>query len=140
MTRTRRAHQITAGSLFVLLEKAYSEYRVSLSDDQNPLSLEEWCSHSAELYPQFKFWLLILQMQLAVLIYIRAIREADFELYVDALTQIVPWFFALDQIHYTRWIPLHLRDMVTLKDVHPTVFAEFMKGNFVVKKTADSRP
>ena len=25
--------------------------------------------------------------------------------------------------------------MVTLKDVHPTVFAEFMKGNFVVKKT-----
>ena len=72
---------------------------------------------------------------MAVLIYIRAIREADFELYVDALTQIVPWFFALDQIHYTRWIPLHLRDMVTLKDVHPTVFAEFMKGNFVVKKT-----
>ena len=72
---------------------------------------------------------------MAVLIYIRAIREADFELYVDALTQIVPWFFALDQIHYARWIPVHLRDMVTLKDVHPTVFAEFMKGNFVVKKT-----
>ena len=72
---------------------------------------------------------------MAVLIYIRAISEADFELYVDALTQIVPWFFALDQIHYTRWIPVHLRDMVTLKDVHPTVFAEFMKGNFVVKKT-----
>ena len=63
VTRTRRAHQITAGSLFVLLEKAYSQYLVSLSDDQNPLSLEEWCSHSAELYPQFKFWLLILQMQ-----------------------------------------------------------------------------
>ncbi|CAH3151254.1 unnamed protein product [Porites lobata] len=121
VTRTRRAHQITAGSLFVLLEKAYSQYLVSLSDYQNPLSLEEWCSHSAELYPQFKFWLLILQMQLA--------------LYVDALTQIVPWFFALDQIHYARWIPVHLRDMVTLKDVHPTVFAEFMKGNFVVKKT-----
>ena len=72
---------------------------------------------------------------MAVLIYIRAISEADFELYVDALTQIVPWFFALDQIHYARWIPVHLRDMVTLKDVHPTVFAEFMKGNFVVKKT-----
>ena len=25
--------------------------------------------------------------------------------------------------------------MVTLKDVHPTVFSEFLKGNFVVKKT-----
>ena len=26
--------------------------------------------------------------------------------------------------------------MVTLKDVHPNVFAEFLKGNLVVKKTA----
>ena len=30
-----------------------------------------------------------------------------------------------------------LRDMGSLKEVHPTVFAEFMKGNFVVKKTAN---
>ena len=31
--------------------------------------------------------------------------------------------------------PVHLRDMVTLKDIHPKVFAEFLKGNFAVKKT-----
>ena len=91
-----------AGSLFLLLERAYSEYRVSLSYDENPLSLEAWCSHSAELYPQFKFWLLILQMKLTVLIYIRAIREAVFDLYVDALTQIVPWFFALGHANSLR--------------------------------------
>ena len=76
-------------------------------------------------------------MQLDVLVYVRAIREADFQLYVDALTKIVPWFFALDHTHYARWIPVHLRDIVALKEVHPTVFAEFMKGNFVVKKTAN---
>ena len=100
------------------------------------MCIEDWCSSNAKLYPQFKFWLLILQMQLDVLVYVRAMREADFQLYVDALTKIVPWFFALDHIHYARWIPVHLRDMVTLKEVHPTVFAEFMKGNFV-KKTAN---
>ena len=60
----------------------------------------------------------------------RAIREGDFKLYVDALTKIVPWFFSLDHTNFTRWIPAHLRDMVTLKDVHPKVFAEFLKGNF----------
>ena len=101
------------------------------------MSLEDWCSSNAKLYPQFKFWLLILQIQLDVLVYVRAIRKADFQLYVDALTKIVPWFFALDHTHYARWIPVHLRDMVTLKEVHPTVFAEFMKGNFAVKKTAN---
>ena len=43
--------------------------------------------------------------------------------------------FRLDHTQYARWISVHLRDMVTLKDVHPTVFSEFIKGNFVVKKT-----
>ena len=136
VTHTRRAHQITASSLYHLLQKAYLAYCSSLGEEHNQLSLEDWCSSNAELYPQFKFWLLILHLELAVLVYVRAIREGDFKLYVDALTQIVPWFFALDHTHYTRWIPVHLRDMVTLKDVHPKVFAEFMKGNFVVNKTA----
>ena len=71
-----------------------------------------------------------------MLVYVRVIREGEFTLYVDALTKIVPWFFALDHTNYARWIPVHLTDMVTLKDVHLKVFAEFLKGNFVVKKTA----
>ena len=37
--------------------------------------------------------------------------------------------------NYARWIPVHLRDMVSLNDKHPGVFAEFSKGTFVVKKT-----
>ena len=68
VTRTRRAHQITASSLYLLLEKAYFEYCNSVREEQNRSSLDEWCSSNAELYPQFKFWLLILQMQLAVLV------------------------------------------------------------------------
>ncbi len=39
----------------------------------------------------------------------------------EALTKIVPWFFALDHIHYSKWIPIHLRDMVSLKECHPDV-------------------
>ena len=69
------------------------------------------------------------------MIYVRAIREGDLLLYIDALTKIVPWFFALGHTNYARWIPVHLRDMVFLHDKHPGVFAEFRKGNFVVKKT-----
>ena len=70
------------------------------------------------------------------MIFIRAVRESIFQLYIDALTNIVPWFFALDHIHYAKWIPVHLRDMISLKKVNPTVFDEFKKENFVVRKTA----
>ena len=37
--------------------------------------------------------------------------------------------------NYARWIPVHLRDIVSLNDKHPGVFAELIKGNVVVKKT-----
>ena len=69
------------------------------------------------------------------MIFIRAVREGIFQLYIDALMNIVPWFFALDHIH-ARWIPVHLRDMISLEKVNPAVFEEFKKGNFVVRKTA----
>ena len=136
VTCIRRAHQITESSLYHLLQKAYLAYCSSLGEERNQLSLEVWCSSRPELYPQFKFCLLIRQLKLAVLVYVRATREGDFKLFVDALTKIVPWFFSLDHTNYARWIPVHLRDMVTLKDVHPKVFAQFLKGNVVVKKTA----
>jgi len=51
-------------------------------------------------------------------------------LYIDAITKLIPWFFALNHTNYAR-----LRDMVTLHKTHPYVFNEFCKGNFTVKKT-----
>ena len=136
VTHTRRAHQTTAGSLYHLLQKAYLASCSSLGEERNQSPLEDWCSSRAELYLQFKFWLLILQLELPVLVYVKAIREEDFKLYVDALTKIAPWLFALNHTNYARWIPVHVRDIVTLKHVHPKVFAQFLKRNFVVKKTA----
>ena len=136
VTRTRRAHQITASSLYILLKKAFLEYQGRLEDENAQLSFEDWCSNKSVHHPQFKFWFLVLQIELAIMIFIRAVREGIFQLYIDALTNIVPWFFAVDHIHYARWIPVHLRDMISLEKVNPTVFDEFKKGNFVVRKTA----
>ncbi len=135
VTRTQRAHQLTAGSLYLCLEKAYTEHQQKLSEGERVLSLEEWQTERAAAYPHFKFWSIILQLELNVMIFVRAIREGNFLLYIEALTTIVPWFFALDHTHYSRWIPVHLRDMVSLKECHPAIYAEFMKGNFVVKKS-----
>ena len=67
------------------------------------------------------------------MIYVRSLSEGGFMLYIDALTKI-PFFFALGHTNYATWIPVHLRDMVALEDKHPDVFAEFMAGNFTVKK------
>ena len=59
-------------------------------------------------------------------------------LYIDAMTNTVPWFFALGHVHCARWVPIHLRDMVALEHTHSNVHGEFMKGKFTVKKITHS--
>ena len=135
VTRTRHAHQVTAASLHILLQKAYTEYSSSHSERESLKELETWCDQRAKVSPQFNFWFTILQLELQVLIFVRSLREADFDLYIDSLSQLVPWFFSLDHTHYARWIPIHLRDMISLAVKHPSVYKEFKQGNFTVKKT-----
>ena len=130
VTCTRHTNQITVCSLYLLQQKAYTEYCNGVEEGCNKMSLEDWCDQRAEPYPLFLFRSIILQMEREVLIYARVIRDGDFLLYIDALTKIVPWFFALGHTNYARWIPVHLRDMVSLNDNHPGVFAEFRKGMF----------
>ena len=123
VTRTRWAHQVTASVLYLLRQEGYTQYCDELDDGHVAMSVEEWCDTRADASPQFKFWSIILKLELEIMIYVRSLREGDFKLYVDALTKIAPWFFALGHTHYARWIPVHLRDMVALEDKHPDVFA-----------------
>ena len=134
VTRTRRAHQITASALYQLMVKAFALY--NNSEGNKVMSLDNWCTERARASPQFQFWFIILQLELTVMVYLRSLREANFPLYIDALSKIVPWFFALDHTHYARWVPVHLRDMVTMQSCLPSVYNEFLKGNFTVKKTS----
>ena len=92
VTRTRRAHQVTASSLYLLMQKAYAKYREELTESEE-MSLEDWCTNRAAACPHFKFWSIILQLEITLMIYVRAIREGNFTLYIESLTKIVPWFF-----------------------------------------------
>ena len=59
-------------------------------------------------------------------------------MYLDALSGIVMWFFALDYIHYAWWILIHLRDMAEFPQQHPEIYYEFMAGHFTVQKIKSS--
>ena len=76
-----------------------------------------------------------MELELCVKVYVRSLRQASFQMYLDALTELVPWFHALDHTNYARSIPIHLRDMVELSRMHPEVAKEFSDGKFTVRKT-----
>ena len=67
--------------------------------------------------------------------YVQSLREGNFQLYVESLTKITPWMFALDHTNYSRWLPIHIRGMVTLANKHPNFLVEFESGNFVMHKS-----
>jgi len=46
-------------------------------------------------------------------------------MYLDALTELATWFHAMDHTNYAHWIPVHLRDVVTLPTAHPEIAREF---------------
>ena len=60
----------------------------------------------------------------------------DFPLYVQVCDELCSWFHVMDHTNYARWLPVHVRDMVQLSQKHPQLYAEFLKGNFVVQKSA----
>ena len=46
-----------------------------------------------------------------------------------------PGFFALDKVNYTRWLTVHLHDMLQLDETCPSVKQKFEEGSFVVRDT-----
>ena len=101
----------------------------------NAKAKNDWIAEKTAVCIHFMFWNIVLELELTVMLFVRAIREGHFQLYIEAPAKIIPWFFALDHVHYSMWIPIHLRDMISLRESHCDVYEEFVKGKFTVKKT-----
>ena len=66
-----------------------------------------------------------MELEICLRIFVRFLRMVSFTMYLDALTELAPWFYALDHINYARCIPIHLKDMAELPKRHPVVAKEF---------------
>ena len=101
LTRTRHVHQLTAFALGKLQDDAFLHA-------QSEETKEKWRQKIIQKCPIFQYWDTILNMELLRLIFIRSYHEGNFQLYVQSLKALVPWFLALDHHNYARWIPIHI--------------------------------
>ena len=63
-------------------------------------------------------------------------REKNFPLYIGVIEELMPLFFALDQVNYSRWMPVHIRDLKSLPD---SIKDEFEKQcHWVLSKTGNT--
>jgi hypothetical protein len=132
--RTRYAHSVTACTLYILQRRAYL---LSIDDilQNESQSFDNWCLKKDSVSIQFKYWNSALKLELLLFRFVRSIRQGNFSMFVEAMKDVVPWFFALDHTNYARWVTVHLRDMLTISSSHPEIASEFQHGRFTISKT-----
>ena len=114
-SRGQWAHQVTLAALSVLKQKAYKDYLVSKVNCEF-LSFKEWsCAMSAK-HPQFFYWNLVIKFESLLMKFLEAQREANYDMYINSLAEIVPWMFYFNHYHYARWMTVYLNDVHMLKE------------------------
>ena len=126
--KTARAHQVTACTLYKLRKDAYSQ-------NGTDATIEVWSEERRATSIQFKFWEFILHTELTIQTWDRAIHEGNFPLYVETLSAVQWLFHALYHSHYARAVAVHLRDMLTLQNRHPSIYAKFCDGKFTANRS-----
>eukprot|EP00112_Aurelia_sp_Birch-Aquarium-sp1_P020485 Seg5293.2 transcript_id=Seg5293.2/GoldUCD/mRNA.D3Y31 product="hypothetical protein" protein_id=Seg5293.2/GoldUCD/D3Y31 len=127
--RSRYANQITCAGLHLLCMDAYQR-----SQCNRPF--QEWIEQKRSESVQFKYWLTGMDMESILLLLVQSLRASNFQMFVSALEQIVPWMFSLDHTNYARWLPVFKSDLKQLAAKHPFIHAEFMKGHFTFTKSS----
>ena len=76
LAKTRLVYQITLAALYKLLCDAFEQ----LDGEAN--TFNTWQTEMAKSSPAIKFWYMIMELELAILAFVRAHRENNFALYV----------------------------------------------------------
>lgn len=75
-------------------------------------------------------------MVLLLLRFVRAERSGDWMLHLAATADMLPHFWSMDRVNYSRWLPVYLADMRKLEENAPEVYQECMQGNHPVKRSS----
>ena len=100
------------------------------------ITVWESLAQKSETSTMTLYWKNILAMQIHILIFICALRESNFELYVVSLKSLIKWFFALDHYNYACWLSVHLFDLLSLENSLPDIYQNFKDGHFSFQKSS----
>ena len=103
LKRTRYVHQVflLAGSILKL--EAFEAHQASAG----PCQKENWDAAMRMSSKQFAFWSLVMDLEMLQCRFVR--------MYMQVIDELCGWLFIFDQIHHSRWLPIHVKDIVELE-------------------------
>jgi len=90
--------------------------------------VEKQCEKSST----FRFWYGYVQLIRLLLNFIRGTRESNWNLHLDSLCHMLPWFYAYDKHNYARYGTLYYVEMQNLPQTHQEIHELFSnnRGSF----------
>ena len=118
-----------------LVNSVVERYRAATSSEEKKEAYHVLCNSTKHVGNLFKFWDKYIEMVLLLLKFIRAEREGDWEQHLKVTTKMIPYFFAMDRLNYSRWLPVCTMDMRHLQKTALDVYNEFVRGNHTVSRS-----
>ena len=97
--RCRYSLQTSASAIYQQLVKAFNT--------KSNITVWKWLAQKSETSTMTLYWKNILEIQIHILIFIRALPESNFELYVVSLKSLMKWFFPLVHYNCARWLSVY---------------------------------
>ena len=126
--RARYCLQVSLCATYRKLKEAYIKANTQLP-------ILSWLSLKSEESEMCFLWRIIFEIEIEILLFVRSIREGNFNLYLQSLYSLLKYYFALDRYNYARWAMVYWFDIASLHTTCPEVYMELIKGNFSFLKT-----
>ena len=92
-------------------------------------------SYGNEHSGTFKYWVSFLEAGDLLLKLLRADKEANFQLHLKTVMEIVPFFYLAGRVNYARYTPVYVSEMRQLENKQPEMHKFLMEGGFVVLRS-----
>ena len=79
-------------------------------------------------------WKMVFGFLVNYLMFIRSEREGNFRLYNLALCKLIKRYFIFDKFKYSRWLSVHLFDLMAVETMFPDIYENFNKVFFTFQK------
>lgn len=86
----------------------------------------------------FAFWSSFIEMVEVLLLFLRGTREANWQLHLASIREMLPWMFAYDHVNYGRYLPAYWLEMLELPTTHPVVHQQCQEGDFAVQRSCNA--
>ena len=114
--RLRYAYQVTCAELSMLMNEAYQK------TNQNG-DLNSWITTSKGKSVQFLYWFTVFELEMMPLAFVKSLRISNYKM------SLTPCMFAMDHIHFSRWLPVFINNLKLLPMKHQASTRNFSAEN-----------